>query len=125
MNKKTNQITVFLSLFLSTSTLFCCALPALFVLLGAGAVFAAFTSAFPQFIVLVEYKNSLFIVTAILLALNKYLSYKYSQKSCDIQMATPCAQTKLWSHRLWLISCFMYGIAAFFSFLLPMAMGMG
>ena len=125
MNKKVNQIGLFLSLFMSASTLFCCALPALFVLLGAGAVFASFTSAFPHFIILVEYKNTLFVCSAVLLGVSKVLSHRYSQKSCDIQAAAGCAQTKTWTNRLWLVSCFIYGVAAFFSFVLPMLMGIG
>ena len=36
----------FLSLFTSVGTLFCCAIPALFVLLGAGASFASLTNKF-------------------------------------------------------------------------------
>ena len=36
-----------LSLFASTSTLLCCALPALLITLGAGAVMAGLTAAFP------------------------------------------------------------------------------
>ena len=46
----------FVSLFASSSTLICCALPAIFVALGAGASFASLVSTFPFLIVLSQYK---------------------------------------------------------------------
>ena len=49
-----------LSLFTSLGTLFCCALPALFVVLGAGAVLAGILSSAPFLIVLSKYKVLLF-----------------------------------------------------------------
>jgi hypothetical protein len=44
------------SLFASSSTLICCALPALFVALGAGASFASLVSTVPFLITLSIYK---------------------------------------------------------------------
>ena len=46
----------FLSLFASSSTLICCALPSLFVVIGAGASFANLLTVFPFLIVLSQYK---------------------------------------------------------------------
>ena len=46
----------FFSLFASSSTLICCALPSLFVVLGAGASFASLLTIFPFLIVLSKYK---------------------------------------------------------------------
>ena len=46
----------FLSLFASSSTLICCALPAMFVALGAGASFAALVTNFP-FLIEFGYNN--------------------------------------------------------------------
>ena len=46
----------FFSLFASTSTLICCALPAIFVAIGAGATFASLVSSFPFLITLSKYK---------------------------------------------------------------------
>ena len=44
------------SLFASSSTLICCALPALLVALGAGAALSSLVSAVPQLVVLSEHK---------------------------------------------------------------------
>ena len=46
----------FFALFASSSTLVCCALPAIFVGLGAGASFASLVSTFPFLITLSQYK---------------------------------------------------------------------
>ena len=79
-----NKLTLFLSLFSSASSLVCCALPALFVGLGAGAVFAGLTSTIPQLIWMAERKVSLFIIGGILLMISKVLSLEFeSIKICS------------------------------------------
>ena len=67
MNDKTTN---FLSLFASSSTLICCALPAIFVAIGAGASFASLITVFPFLIVLSQYKIyiTLFALVMILIA---------------------------------------------------------
>jgi hypothetical protein len=47
-NKQESSKLGLLTLLASTSTLICCALPALFVALGAGATFASMVNAFPS-----------------------------------------------------------------------------
>jgi low affinity Fe/Cu permease len=54
-----DSVASLVSLFTSSSTLFCCALPAIFVMMGAGASFASFVSAFPFLITLSVYKIEL------------------------------------------------------------------
>ena len=51
-----NLIVPTLSLFSSLGTLVCCALPSLFVVLGAGAVLAGLVSSLPLLIILSKYK---------------------------------------------------------------------
>jgi hypothetical protein len=46
----------YISLFASSSTLICCALPSLFVVLGAGASFASLLTVFPFLITLSQHK---------------------------------------------------------------------
>jgi len=53
------------SLFASSGTLVCCALPALLVALGAGAVLSSLVSVFPQLVWLSEHKEGLFIVAGV------------------------------------------------------------
>lgn len=119
MNKYLNSLSLFLSLFTSASTLVCCALPSLFVILGAGAVFAGLTSTFPQLIWLSEHKTSLFIVAGILLLLSGYGEHKNRNKSCDYAHKEACNQTRSLVTRLWKVSLILYGIGLFFAFILP------
>ena len=59
----------FFSLFASSSTLVCCAMPALFVALGAGATFASLITIFPFLIVLSQYKIQITIAAFVMLAI--------------------------------------------------------
>jgi hypothetical protein len=80
---KLSSIAHTLALFGSFSTLFCCALPALFVTLGAGAVLAGIVSNVPQLIWLSEHKIGLFIFAGIMLfisGLSRYLTRKVPKK---------------------------------------------
>ncbi len=116
MKQLVKRISLFLSLFSSTSTLVCCALPALFVILGAGTVFAGLTSSIPQLIWLAERKVSLFIISGFMLTLSGYLELHNKDKSCDISQKNSCEQTKRWSAYVWWLSLILYGIGFFFSF---------
>src|SRR5438105_4842102 len=60
----------YLSLFISLSTLLCCALPSLLVLLGLGVTVGSFLSALPWLVTLSRHKNWVFAVSGILIALN-------------------------------------------------------
>ena len=113
------NISLFLSLFTSTSTLICCALPALFVGLGAGAVFAGLTSSFPQLIWVAEHKTSVFIIAGCLLGISGYFEYVNKETLCDINHKNACVQTRKWSRITWIASIFFYLIGLFFAFLLP------
>jgi len=58
------------SLFASGGTLVCCALPALLVALGAGAVLSSLVAVLPQIVWLSEHKAAVFGTAAAMLALN-------------------------------------------------------
>ena len=73
MNDKTAN---FFSLFASSSTLICCALPAVFVLLGAGASFASLLSAFPFLIILSQYKLAITAAAFSMIVVAGYVNYK-------------------------------------------------
>ena len=72
----------FLSLFASSSTLICCALPSMFVLLGAGATFASIITIFPFLIVLSQYKIWITSFALIMLAFAGYVNYKTYHMPC-------------------------------------------
>ncbi len=115
------QLVSTLSLFTSFSTLICCAIPALLVGLGFGAVLAGFVGTFPQFIWLSEHKVLLFIIAGVLLILGGLLQFNSRQLDCptDPTLAEACQTTKGWSYWVYLISVGLYLIGAFFAFVAP------
>ena len=62
---KTKHLSL-LSLFSSGGTLVCCALPALLVSLGAGAVMASVVSSVPQIVWFSEHKLGVFIFAGVM-----------------------------------------------------------
>src|SRR5437764_1650871 len=65
---KRSALLSYFSLFTSLSTLLCCALPSLFVLLGLGASVASLLSFLPWLVTLSHYKNWTFAIAGILIA---------------------------------------------------------
>ena len=61
------------TLFASTGTLVCCALPIILVTLGLGATVAALTNAVPLLIKISEYKTWVFAGAALLLVLSAWV----------------------------------------------------
>lgn len=111
----------FLSLFTSTSTLLCCALPALFVSLGFGAAFAGLVGNVPQLIWLSEHKILLFAVGAVLLTIGGILQWRARQQACPInsKLGDACATSRDWSMRIYFSSVGIYLLGAFFAFVAP------
>ena len=86
----------FLSLFASSSTLICCALPALFVALGAGAAFASLITVFPFLIVLSQYKLYITLFAFVMICIAGYANYKTYHMPCpaDPELGRACLQTR-------------------------------
>src|SRR2546423_9975441 len=57
----------YLSLFTSLSTLLCCALPSLLVLLGLGTTVASFLSAMPWLVTLSHHKRWVFAISGVMI----------------------------------------------------------
>ena len=74
----------FFSLFASSSTLICCALPAVFVLLGAGASFASLLGLFPFLIVVSQYKLAITSAALLMIVIAGYVNYKTYYMPCPI-----------------------------------------
>jgi hypothetical protein len=75
INKLKTDVTSILSLFTSFSILLCCALPALLVILGLGAVMAGLVSDLPFLRTLNLYKEWTFSVTTLLIIFNIWLIF--------------------------------------------------
>ncbi|MDA9558814.1 hypothetical protein N9R86_02445 [Alphaproteobacteria bacterium] len=71
-----------LSLFTSFGTLICCALPSLFVAIGAGALLVGLLSKMLFLIVLSKYKTILFIVSGILIIFSGLLIWHNKNAPC-------------------------------------------
>ena len=111
-----------MSVFTSTSTLVCCALPALLVALGAGVVLSSLVSTFPQLIWLSEHKIIVFGVAGGMLVLAGILQYRARTLACpvDVSLAEACAVTRDYSAWIYWISVGIFIIGAFFAFGAPL-----
>jgi hypothetical protein len=112
-----NRLAAFLSLFSSTGTLVCCALPALFVALGAGATFASLIGQFPQLIWLSEHKVSLFVFAGTMLAVSGFLQWRARKLACPVDAKEACETTRDWSLWVYFGSVLIFAIGAGFAFL--------
>jgi hypothetical protein len=110
------------ALFASTSTLLCCALPALFVALGAGSVFAGLVSHVPQLIWLSEHKAVTFGVAALLLGAGAVLQWRARQLACptDPQLAEACRTTRSGTGPVLWIAVALFTAGALFAFVPPL-----
>lgn len=121
------------SLFASTSTLLCCALPTLLVTLGLGAVVAGAISSLPWLVTLSQYKAVVFLAAGLLIAGNWVLMWRWERAvtSCEIpaggsSTASAClvasrfSRVVLWSSTALFVVGF---IVAFVAFPLGSALG--
>ncbi len=107
MRENLKQILVpLVSLFGSAGTLVCCALPALFVSLGAGAALAGLVSAVPWLVALSKYKIWTFGLSGLLLVVAGALMWRARNAPCPIEPA----QAKLCTF-LRRISRWIYGFS--------------
>ncbi len=113
---------MWLALAASGSTLVCCALPALLVSLGAGAVLASLVSTFPALIWLSQHKLALFIGAGLMLAVGGWLQSRPAACPLDPELARACARYKRISRGVYLASLAVYLIGGFFAYLLPALM---
>lgn len=116
-----------LTLFASTGTLVCCALPIIFVSLGFGATVAALTSSFPFLVTLSQHKIWVFAFSGVMLVLSGWLMYR-SGRACpsDEALARRCQKTQVWNRRIYWSSVVIWGIGFFAAFVaLPLRIWLG
>lgn len=108
----------FFSLFTSLGTLVCCALPALFVTLGAGAALAGLVSNVPWLISLSEHKAWVFGIAGVLLLGTGVLRYVNRNAPCpaDPVAAKACTRLRKISAIMYWFSVGIYLIGFFFAF---------
>jgi mercuric ion transport protein len=107
-----------LTLFTSSGTLLCCVLPAVVATIAGGAAVSSMLSVFPFLIPLSMNKGWIFIIAAILIALNGYLVFKPNQKvACDVD-EDGCDVTGRFNKRMFFISTSVLAVGAFFAYAL-------
>jgi len=105
------------SLFTSSATLLCCAIPAVLSTLVGGAAVGAFVSTFPWLIPLSQQKNWLFLGAGILLTINGILILRPKGKvACAITGGKGCEVAGNFSKGMFWFSIALYGIGAFFAY---------
>lgn len=110
-----------ISLFASSSTLICCALPAVFIVIGAGATFASIISIFPFLVVISKYKVSITLVSLLILVFAGYINYRTYYLPCpaDPELGRICLQTRKRSRSIYYFSVILFTFATIFTYLIP------
>lgn len=111
----------YITLFGSASTLICCALPALLVSLGLGAVMAGLASNVPGLIWVSEHKIQVFTIAGVMLMLNGLLLWIKRNAPCPIEpnLRDACMKGRRNSKNLYFMSLGVYLIGFTFAYILP------
>ena len=106
MNEHTTPVkesgVTLLTLFASSGTLICCALPIMLVSFGLGASVAAMTSSFPFLITLSQHKIWVFTFSALMLALSGWVLHRPG-RACptDPELGRLCEKARRWNLRIY------------------------
>ena len=108
-----------LTLFITSGTLLCCALPVLLVSLGFGTVVASLNYNIPGLFFLAEHKLLALSISGLLLTFLAWVIWRPDQ-ACPIDPkgAAACRQSKKWNKRIFWLSVGIWMIGFFFSVLL-------
>jgi hypothetical protein len=119
---KTPYISSLVSLFASSSTLICCALPALLVSLGAGAALASLVAVFPQIVWISEHKEVIFLISSALMVAGGVLQWRNRFAPCPTEpsLRNACLKTRQISLRIYLVSLVLLLVGGWFAFIQPL-----
>lgn len=115
-------LAVAFSVFTSSTTLVCCALPALLVAIGAGATLAGIVSTVPGLIWLSAHKPWVFVTAAVVLAIAGLLREQASRVPCPVDgtLRQSCIRIQRASTVIYWVSVAVFGVGIFFAFVLPL-----
>jgi mercuric ion transport protein len=120
--RRSSAILGYFSLFSSVSTLLCCALPSLLVLLGLGATVASTLATLPWLVTLSKHKYWTFAVSGVFIAasfVNLYhLAPRLRAQACSPDSPGACETVSRFSKFLLWISAVLYCLGFFVAFLL-------
>ena len=114
----------YLSLFTSLSTLLCCALPSLLVLIGLGATAASIVSAAPWLITFSHHKNWTFTIAGLLIAANFVYVFRFAPRlraesqACPVDGPSACGTASRLSRWILWSSAGIYLVGLFSAYLL-------
>ena len=116
-----NYLVNFISLIVSSSTLICCALPAVLVSLGAGASFASLIATFPFLITLSEFKIHISLFALLMILIAGYSTYRVKRLPCpsDPELGKVCLQTRQRSQYVYYFSLCLFLCASVFTYIIP------
>ncbi|MBT8614734.1 hypothetical protein G6652_03095 [Polynucleobacter paneuropaeus] len=119
---KTPFFSSLVTLFASSSTLVCCAIPALLVSLGAGAALASLVAVFPQIVWISENKEIIFLISTLLMVIGGIVQWRNRYAPCPIdpKLRQACLQTRKVSLAIYLISLVLLMIGGWFAFIQPL-----
>jgi hypothetical protein len=111
-----------LTLFASSGTLVCCALPALLVTLGAGAALSSLIAVVPGLVWISEYKVEVFAFAGLMMAGSGLLQWRNRTAPCPVDPALrhACLRTRKTSARVYVISLAVYMVGGWFAFVQPL-----
>jgi hypothetical protein len=109
------------SLFASTGTLVCCALPALLVALGAGAALSTLVASVPGLVWISEYKELVFAAAGLMLVISGALQWRSRFAPCplDAALRRACLRTRKISAQVYGASVALYVLGGWFAFIQP------
>ena len=117
-----NKLADYLSLFASSGTIICCALPALLVSIGAGATLSSLFLIFPQLVAISIYKTQVFIGAFTMLVISGVLQYRARNLPCpmDEKKAGACTKAKRLSLIVYFTSVGFFIVGLLFAFIIPL-----
>jgi len=121
------KIVSFFSLFGSTATLLCCALPATLSIIAGGAADGSLISVFPWLIPISKHHNWIFLFAGIMLLINGIFVLSPKGKlACSVTGGKGCEVAGNFSQWMFWISITLYGIGVFFAYaFVPLMMFLG
>jgi hypothetical protein len=119
---KSNFWASLVTLFASSSTLICCAIPALLVTLGAGATLSSFISIFPKIVWISEHKIEVFTFAGVMLTISGYMQWRGRLAPCPVDpvLRNACIKTRKASLIIYSFSLLLYLTGGWFAFIQPL-----
>ena len=112
-----SQFVNFLSVFTSTGTLLCCALPAALAAVAGGAAVGTLVTTFPWLIPLSRHKEWIFLAAGALILLSAILTLRPQGKlACSITGGKGCEVAGGFTKSMFWSSLGIYGVGGFFAY---------